>query len=148
MTQLNSDHLITIIDELTPQLEAREYYVALIETERKWEKSGSKAIDNGWRRYVERGVEFQADTLETAKRIAIGFAQFIEPDFIPECWEKINRHQYTSEQVQETFDDRGFVIHERRVKIRLVDLTEFEKKRQEQRRTITDAVQLSLYDKR
>ena len=111
----------------------REYHPVLIETETEWGKSGSKAINNGWRRYVYRGVDFQAETLETAKSIAIGFAQFIEPDFIPQSWERSNRHQTTNKHVQQTFDDSGFMTREWSVKLLLVDLTEFDKQHQERR---------------
>ena len=132
-------------------MENREYHPILVESETEWEKSGSKSINNGWRRYVHRGVDFQAESLETAKNIAISFAQFFEPNFIPQSWEKINRHQFTNKHVQQTFDADGFMTHERTVSVTLADLTAFENQRQERRHGRTekpDTLQLSLFDKR
>ena len=99
--------------------------VIFIETENFWQPSGDKIISKGVRWNVERGVEFETDSLDTAKAIAIGFANFFTETDFPNCdWQQFNCYILSNKQKFPTCDETGFIESQLSFEIRLISLKE------------------------
>ena len=107
----------------------REYSIMFMESETFWHKSGRGEItQRGHRHDVRRCVRFHAPTLQTAKNIAIGFAEFVCSDFTPELWEHASQTHHINRVKFPQFQDDDFRVSSRRLEVRLIDLTAFEMK--------------------
>ena len=99
--------------------------VMFIETENFWQPSGDKIISKGVRWNVERGVEFETESLDTAKAVAVGFANFFTETAFPNCdWQRSNCYISENKQKFPTFDDTGFMESEICFEVRLISLKE------------------------
>ena len=107
----------------------REYSIMFMESETFWRKSDRGDLTHsGQRRDMRRGVKFHAPTLQTAKNIAIGFAEFVCSDFTPELWEHASQTHHINRVKFPQYQDDGFRVSSRRLEVRLIDLTAFEMK--------------------
>ena len=79
---------------------------------------------------IEKGVEFETDDLETAKRIAIGFANFFtDTVFHTTDWKEPDYWYLTNMQILPTFDETGFRQSEKSYKVKLINLDTFYEQR-------------------
>ena len=79
---------------------------------------------------VEKGVEFETDDLDTAKSIAIGFANFFTDTVFPMAdWKEPDCWYLTNMQILPEIDNTGFKQSEKSYKVELINLDAFYEKR-------------------
>ena len=108
------------------------YGVMFIETETFWQQTSERAVQRGsrWNVIKSDAVEFETDSLDTAKNIAIGFARFFTDTAFPVSdWQKSNHFLFVNKQKFPTYDETGFMESELTFGVRLICFDLFEQHR-------------------
>ena len=110
------------------------YALMFIETENFWQYTGGRSVHRGGRWDVRKSVEFETDSLYTAKAIAIGFGNFFTDTTFPVSdWRKFNHWTIANTQKFPTYDETGFMESQLRFEIRLICFDKYHEHKRDQK---------------